>query len=152
MDLFLKSSRVFVPYLWVWCNKQLTTVILSCYRTLLHCLTSCTTAVYLTKQNLCWLWLLMISRKVVQLLPPDLCSGSLPSVEFYCGPWINHPLRHSHRCPFYIVPFVSSERNLHAKPLRTFQVISEGRYPAHPTSCHAGHCFWDQSRNKAAGQ
>lgn len=56
--------------------------------------------------------------KVVQLLPPDYCSGTLPSVKFYCGLWLDPPGKQlTSCCLLFVILFVNLQINLHSKPL-----------------------------------
>lgn len=80
--LLLQSFQLLFPDSGIWCSKQLIRVTLF-YRRVVHGLAGCTIAFNLTEGNLTLS--LNIPHEVVQL-PPDFHSGSLPSVEVYCGP------------------------------------------------------------------
>lgn len=81
--LLLQSFSVLFPYSGTLCNKQLIRATSLFYRTVVHGRAGCTIAFSLTKQNLTLS--LNVPHEAVQL-PPDLCSGSVPSVEVYCVP------------------------------------------------------------------
>lgn len=59
----------------------------------------------------------MFPHKAVQLLPPDLCSGYLPTVKLYHGPLDGPSLRHCCSPPHPSVSLeAATKRSIPPKP------------------------------------